>query len=85
MKARGFYSQEEKGMLYCVVNRFEIGTLKKVVSALDPDAFVSINEVSDMMGNESVKLRRRSKRPKVTLPPPENEQLNMLDKDQNKE
>ncbi len=85
LKARGFYSQEEKGMLYCVVNRFEIGTLKKVVSALDPDAFVSINEVSDMMGNESVKLRRRVKRPKNTLPPPENEQLNMLDKDQDKE
>lgn len=70
LRARGFYSQEEKGMLYCVVNRFEVGTLKKVISALDPEAFVSINEVSDMMGSSDVKLRRRSKRPKFIPPVP---------------
>ena len=52
LNAKGFYSGAERHMLYCVVNRFEIGTLKRLVSETDPDAFVSINEVSDMMGSD---------------------------------
>ena len=64
LQAKGFYSGEERSMLYCVVNRFEIGTLKRIVSELDPGAFVSISEVSDMLGSD-VKFkpgRRRGSR-----------------------
>ena len=59
LRAKGFYSGEERHMLYCVVNRFEIGTLKRLVSSTDPEAFVSISEVSDMMGSD---IRFRSVR-----------------------
>ncbi len=50
LDATGYYSGENKKMLYMVVNRFEIARLKGVVRALDPKAFVSIIEVSEIMG-----------------------------------
>ena len=50
LDATGYYSGEGKKMLYMVVNRFEIARLKDMVTALDPKAFVSIIEVSEIMG-----------------------------------
>lgn len=69
MDAHGFYSKAKKGLLYCVVNRFEIGSLKRIISDIDPDAFVSVSDVSDMLGSD-VKLNlRKIKREKTLLPP----------------
>lgn len=51
MDAEGYYSKNDKTMLYCVVNRFEVNKLKEVVVATDPDAFVVINEVTDSLGS----------------------------------
>lgn len=48
--ARGFYSGQEQTIIYFVVNRFQIAKLKNIITAIDPNAFVSITEVSDMMG-----------------------------------
>lgn len=63
LKAKGYYSQEIKGMLYCVVNRFEIGELKHIVSEIDPRAFVSINEVSDTMSTTAnIRFKSSSKK-----------------------
>lgn len=50
MKARGYYSSEEKAMIYFVVNRFQIVRLRAIVHEIDPDAFISITEVSDLFG-----------------------------------
>lgn len=49
--AWGYYSGEPKTAIYFVVNRFQIVKLKGVLSKVDPDAFVTISEVSDMMGS----------------------------------
>ncbi len=54
----GYYSGTDKKMLYVVVNRFEIAKLKAIVKELDPKAFVSIMEVSEIMG-ESKMYRKR--------------------------
>ena len=54
----GYYSGADKKMLYVVVNRFEIAKLKAIVKELDPKAFVSIMEVSEIMG-ESKMYRKR--------------------------
>ena len=59
LDAKGYYSGSEKKMLYVVVNRFEIAKLKRIIGQLDPKAFVSIMEVSEIMGES--KLYRRSK------------------------
>lgn len=56
----GYYSGADKKMLYVVVNRFEIAKLKMLVSELDPKAFVSIMEVSEIMGTSKM-YRRKTK------------------------
>lgn len=56
LNAHGYYSKEQKTMIYFVINRFQIGKLKAVVSQADPDAFVTINDVSDVLGS-SLKKR----------------------------
>lgn len=50
MKARGYYSSAEKAMIYFVVNRFQIVRLRSIVHEIDPNAFISITEVSDLFG-----------------------------------
>lgn len=48
MKANGYYSNEEKIIVYFVVNRFQISKLKTLVRECDPNAYVTISEVSDI-------------------------------------
>lgn len=56
----GYYSGADKKMLYVVVNRFEIAKLKSIVNELDPRAFVSIMEVSEIMGTSKM-YRKKNK------------------------
>lgn len=51
MEAFGFYSQREKKMIYFVLNRFQVAKLKEVVHRVDPEAFITISDVSDVFGN----------------------------------
>lgn len=48
INARGYYSGADKTMIYFVVNRFQIGKLKKLVHIIDPAAYITINEVADI-------------------------------------
>lgn len=52
--ARGFYSGKEQTIIYFVINRFQIARMKNIVIQADPNAFISISEVSDVLG-KSVK------------------------------
>jgi uncharacterized membrane-anchored protein YitT (DUF2179 family) len=45
----GGYSSKEGKMLYFVVNRFQITKMVGIIRAIDPKAFVTISEVSDVM------------------------------------
>lgn len=49
--SKGFYSNEEKTIIYFVVNRFQIGKMKRLIAAIDDKAFVTISEVSDVLGS----------------------------------
>lgn len=53
----GFYTQQQKSALYFVVNRFEVVQLKELVYYVDPAAFVSFNEVSEVLGESGAKKR----------------------------
>ncbi|MDD3832006.1 MAG: YitT family protein [Clostridia bacterium] len=57
--SKGYYSGQEKTMVYCVVNRFEIGLLKSIVAEIDPSAFVTINDIGEVLGSG---VKKRSKR-----------------------
>ncbi len=50
MKGKGLLSGD-KEILYCVLTRIEIYELKKIVSEMDESAFISIGEVTDIIGN----------------------------------
>ena len=52
--AKGYYSGSSRKILYVVVNRFEIARLKSIVAELDDKAFVSIIEVSEIMGESKM-------------------------------
>lgn len=52
--AKGFYSGKDQTIIYFVVNRFQVGRMKQIVTSIDPNAFISISEVSDLLG-KSVK------------------------------
>ena len=45
---RGFYSNKKKAIVYLVLNRFQIPRMKELVFQVDPQAYISINEVSDV-------------------------------------
>ncbi len=64
--SKGYYSGSDKKMLYVVVNRFEIAKLKTLVSELDPKAFVSIMEVSEIMGTST--MYRKKEKNKTARP-----------------
>ena len=48
MEGKGFYSGEEKTVLYVVVNRFQVPKLKELVKDNDDTAYISIAEVADV-------------------------------------
>ena len=48
--AKGMYSGDEKCMLYCVVSKKEIVELKDIVASVDPDAFVIVSDVREVLG-----------------------------------
>ena len=50
ISARGYYSGADQTIIYFVVNRFQIGRMKALVTEIDPAAFITISEVSDVLG-----------------------------------
>ncbi len=50
ISARGMYSEKEKLMLFCVVNKKEIVTLKERVAEMDPNAFVIVTDAREVYG-----------------------------------
>ncbi|RNC29738.1 MAG: hypothetical protein AWM53_00356 [Candidatus Dichloromethanomonas elyunquensis] len=48
--AEGAYSQTPKKIIYCIINRAQLSQMKEIVHRHDPDAFVSIADVSEVVG-----------------------------------
>ena len=55
-KGRGGASNAEQDILYCVVTRLEIGSVKDVVKDLDEAAFITIHPLADVEGGRIKKL-----------------------------
>ncbi|MBR1597599.1 MAG: YitT family protein [Lachnospiraceae bacterium] len=51
MKGEGFVSNSEKDIIYCVITRAEIYEMRKLIHSLDIDAFTTITDVSEIIGN----------------------------------
>ncbi|MBQ7454830.1 MAG: YitT family protein [Clostridia bacterium] len=50
LDARGAYTGEKRGMIYCVVTRSEIMQIKTIVAACDEHAFVTVSDAHEVMG-----------------------------------
>lgn len=50
INGKGAFTREEKTIVNCVTNRFELAKLKKIVADTDPNAFVYISDASEVMG-----------------------------------
>ncbi|MEK5206513.1 YitT family protein [Psychrobacillus sp. FSL H8-0510] len=51
LEGRGGYSQNQKEVLYIVINQPELVQLKQTVSSVDKNAFVVVHEVRDVLGS----------------------------------
>ena len=51
--AIGGYSGEDKQIIYFIVNHFQINKLKKIVFSVDENAFISLQDVSDIAKKQS--------------------------------
>ena len=49
LEGRGGFSNDKKTILYSVVTRLEISKLRSIINDKDENAFVAINDVSDVM------------------------------------
>ncbi|WP_088005511.1 YitT family protein [Indiicoccus explosivorum] len=47
----GAYSEAKLKVLYTVINRYELAIVRPLIKNIDPNAFVSINETMEVMGN----------------------------------
>lgn len=50
LKGKGGYSGETKGVLYSVVTRLELSKLKSIIDEIDEEAFVTVQDVHEVMG-----------------------------------
>jgi len=46
----GGFSQEEKSVIFCVVNQFELATLKSILQEVDSEAFMTLSETTEVLG-----------------------------------
>lgn len=51
INSTGYYKGKEQTIIYFVVNRFQIAKMKSIIHSIDRNAFVTISEVSDIMGS----------------------------------
>ena len=55
LEAKGGYSNEEKSMIYFVVNRYQVVRMKELVHEIDHSAYITISEVADVFSNNHSK------------------------------
>ena len=55
LEAKGGYSNEEKSMVYFVVNRYQVVRMKELVHEIDHNAYITISEVADVFSNNHSK------------------------------
>lgn len=55
-KGAGAYTNDEANILVTVISKYEITTIKKIIHAIDPQAFVIINEGMSVSGNFEKRL-----------------------------
>jgi uncharacterized membrane-anchored protein YitT (DUF2179 family) len=50
LKARGLYRNVEREIIFTIVSLKELSTLTEMIKAIDPDAFIIVNNVHEVLG-----------------------------------
>ncbi len=50
LKGEGMFTGEEKQIIYTVVSRREVAILEEYISKIDPDAFITVMEAKEILG-----------------------------------
>lgn len=59
LKGNGLYTNEEKQIIYTVVSRREVAILEQFISQIDPNAFITIMDTREILGEgfQSLKMK----------------------------
>lgn len=58
MYGRGYYTKTPQEILYIVISKQELSTLKKIVKAADRNAFITIHDVRDVFGEGFIDISK---------------------------
>lgn len=58
LRGYGFYTGEDKNVLYIAISKQEVSMLKKIVRAEDKNAFVTIHDVRDVFGEGFIDISK---------------------------
>ena len=50
ISGQGYYSQKDLKIIYCIVGRNEIVKMKEMIHRIDPQAFITITEAHEILG-----------------------------------
>jgi uncharacterized membrane-anchored protein YitT (DUF2179 family) len=59
LEGKGAYTGASRPVLYCVVTRAEIATLKAIVNEIDPEAFLVIGTAHEALGEGFKPLKNK--------------------------
>lgn len=56
LKGYGFYTKSDKDILHIIISKQEITHLRKIVKEIDPESFITIQDVRDVFGEGFVRI-----------------------------
>lgn len=59
LKGAGMFSGEEKQIIYTIVSRREVAVLEEFISQIDPDAFITVMDTHEILGEGFQSLRHK--------------------------
>lgn len=59
IKGEGMFTGEEKQIIYTVVSRREVAILEEYISNIDPDAFITITDAKEILGEGFQNLKQK--------------------------
>lgn len=59
LKGEGMYTGEQKQIIYTVVSRREVAILQEIISKIDPDAFITVMDTKEILGEGFQNLNQK--------------------------
>jgi uncharacterized membrane-anchored protein YitT (DUF2179 family) len=51
LKGKSAFSGDQKDVIYCAINQYELAVLKDMIYTIDPDVFMTISETTEIYGH----------------------------------